>query len=105
MGKGTVSIALGCATLFTAGTLFAMQHEASSDKGKALFNDPKLGTIGKSCNDCHANGKGLAKAGEKKDLAATVNKCITMGLKGKALDEKSAEMQSMVQYIKSLAGK
>lgn len=87
-----------------AGLVFAMQHEASVEKGKALFNDPKLGTTGKSCNDCHAGGKGAEKAAAKKDLENTVNQCITQGLKGKALDVKSVEMQSMVLYIKSLGG-
>ncbi|MGO9613488.1 MAG: hypothetical protein ACLPX5_10685 [Dissulfurispiraceae bacterium] len=37
------------------------------EKGKALFNDPKLGggTSGKSCNTCHPVGKGLEGVGEK----------------------------------------
>lgn len=85
-----------------AGLAFAMKHEASADKGKALFNDPKLGTTGSSCNDCHPNGKGLEKAGAKPGLEATVNQCVTKAIKGKALDDKSVEMQSMVMYIKSL---
>ena len=55
----------------------AMQHEASLEKGKALFNDPKLGTTGKSCNDCHTDGKGLDKAGANKDLEKIINSCIT----------------------------
>jgi cytochrome c553 len=28
----------------------------SIEHGKLLFNDPKLGTTGKSCNDCHVEG-------------------------------------------------
>ena len=44
--------ALGPAALaVSAGTAFSMRHEPSADKGKALFNDSKLGTTGKSCND------------------------------------------------------
>jgi cytochrome c peroxidase len=84
---------------------FAMQHEASVEKGKVLFNDPKLGTTGKSCNDCHTNGKGLDKAGANTDLEKIINSCITNSIKGKALDPKSAEMQSMVLYIKSFGEK
>ena len=84
---------------------FAMQHEASMEKGKALFNDPKLGTTGKSCNDCHTDGKGLEKAGSNTDLERIINGCITNSIKGKALDPKSAEMQSMVLYIKSFGEK
>ncbi len=85
------------------GLAFAIEHEASIEKGKALFNDPKLGTSGKSCNDCHTNGKGLDKAGTKSNLEEIINGCITQLLKGKALDPKSAEMQSMVLYVKSFS--
>jgi cytochrome c553 len=87
------------------------------EKGKALFNDPKLGggTSGKSCNSCHPDGKGLEKAadekewktpaGTRKSLEEAVNTCITMALRGKALDPKSADMTNIVAYIKSLKGK
>jgi cytochrome c peroxidase len=80
----------------------AMQQEASVEKGKALFNDPKLGTTGKSCNDCHPGGKGAEKAAAKNDIDRIVNACITHSIKGKALEVKSVEMQSIVLYIKSL---
>jgi cytochrome c len=84
----------------TTGT--AAMDQTSVDKGKALFNDPKLGTTGKSCNDCHPNGKGVEKAAGKKDLVSIVNVCVTKALKGKALDANSVEMQSLVSYINSL---
>jgi hypothetical protein len=84
--------------------LFAMQQEATPTKGKALFNDPKLGTTGKSCNDCHKDGTGLERSGDRKDLDKTVNKCITSALKGKALKPKSVEMQSLQLYLKGLGG-
>ncbi len=82
-------------------------QEVSAARGKALFNDPKLGTTGKSCNDCHPNGKGAEKMATKENAAIEriVNGCITQSIKGKALDTNSAEMQSMVLYIKSLAEK
>lgn len=88
--------------VLTVGMVFAMQHEATAEKGKALFNDPKLGTTGQSCNDCHKGGAGLEKAGEKKDLDKIVNSCIKKGLKGKALKTKSVEMQSVILYLKGL---
>lgn len=86
-------------------------------KGKALFNDPKLGgaTTGKSCNSCHLNGKGLEKAADKKEfeimdkkqkgLENAVNFCIEMALKGKAVDPKGTDMANITTYIKSLRGK
>ena len=94
---------------------FGMKHEASAEKGKALFNDAKLGTAGNTCGSCHPDGKGLEASGTKtewraggkvhKTLEDAINLCITMPLKGKALDVKSKEMQSMVMYIKSLGEK
>ena len=87
------------------------------EKGKALFNDPKLGTNNSTCNTCHPDGKGMEKAGAtgKKEwttpggvlnsLEDAINMCITMALKGKALDKNSQEMKDLVAYIKSLAVK
>lgn len=100
-------IVLIAALIVTAviGLAFAMKHEASVDQGKALFNDPKLGTTGTACGNCHTDGKGLENAGARSDLANVINGCITRALKGKALDEDSFEMQSMVMYIKSLGRK
>src|SRR5512139_609584 len=74
------------------------------EKGKALFNDPTIGggTAGVSCNSCHPDGKGLEKAGDKKDLKEFVNTCIKNPLKGKGIDPKSAEMADIIAYIKSL---
>ena len=85
-----------------ASIVFAMQHEATADKGKVLFNDTKLGANGKSCNDCHKDGGGLEKAGVKNDLETIVNNCVSKALNGKDLKIKSVEMQSMVLYIKGL---
>jgi len=79
------------------------------EKGKALFNDPKLGggTAGVSCNSCHPDGKGVEKAADwkDKDLEKQVNLCIKNALKGKGIDPKSAEMADIIAYVKSLKGK
>lgn len=88
-----------------SGVVAATQHEATAEQGKALFNDTKLGTSGESCNSCHPDGKGLENAGMKKDLKATINKCIEKALQGKKLGDKSVEMESLVLYIKSLEKK
>ena len=102
MKRVTIAVILVLASAFGVGIVSAASQGASIDKGKALFNDPKLGTNGKTCNTCHPNGKGLEKAGEKSDLEGIINGCITIPLKGKALDPKSVEMQSLVLYVKSL---
>lgn len=103
-------------SMIALGLLFSGAFAADVAKGKALFNDTKLGggTSGKSCNSCHPDGKGVENAGGKKefnimgkkqkDLKAAVNFCIEMALKGKPIDAKSADMANIVAYIKSLKG-
>lgn len=98
-------ILVGMSTAFAA-------EGVSVERGKFLFNDPKLGTIGLSCNTCHGEGKGLESAFTKKQwlidgkafdtLEAAVNHCIATGLQGKPLNVKSNDMQSLTGYIKSL---
>ena len=84
----------------------------SVERGKLLFNDQMLGTTGLTCNTCHGEGKGLESSFTKKQwlidgkafdtIEAAVNACITTGLKGKPLNVRSDDMQSMTGYIKSL---
>ena len=78
---------------------------ASTDRGKQLFTSTQLGTSGKSCNSCHPGGKGLEKAASYGEVALgeIINQCITNPLKGKALDPKSAEMKSLIMYLKTQA--
>ena len=95
-------------SMVTVGLIFSLASATGdSAKGKILFNDPKLGgaTAGISCNSCHPNGKGLEKAGERKDLAEFINRCLVNANKGKPLDPKSADMADLIAYIKSLKGK
>jgi hypothetical protein len=88
------------------GSALAGQDGATMERGKALFNDPSLGAAGKTCNDCHARGRGLEAAGERKDLPDIVNGCIVGPLRGKALKKESVEMRSLILYLKSIgAGK
>jgi cytochrome c len=65
----------------------------SIERGRALFSDPKLGTTGQSCNDCHIMGgakenkmgKMTVKAFD--DLAATYPKYFPMMNKVMTLDQ------------------
>ncbi|OGW33394.1 MAG: hypothetical protein A2X59_00125 [Nitrospirae bacterium GWC2_42_7] len=103
-------IALGL--VFSAA--FAMKH-MPEERGKMLFNDAKFAGGIKACNSCHPDGKGLEKAGDKKEfmimgktqksLEEAVNFCIENANKGKALDAKSEQMKDIVAYIKSLGKK
>ena len=100
--------------LLGAGSI-ALGERVSVKKGKALFNDPELGSTGSSCNTCHTDGRGLEKAANKKKwiiggrvhstLEEAINYSIVTGLRGNALNVESVEMQSLVLYIKSLGGK
>jgi cytochrome c5 len=111
--KSMKLIAVIAVVMLASSSVLAMHH-TPEDRGKALFNDPKLGggTSGKSCNTCHPDGKGLVGVAEKrewknpggmfKSLAETVNTCIVMALKGKALDTDSEQMKDLISYLKSL---
>jgi len=90
-------------TLLVGGLALALEPPASVDKGKALFNDPALGTSGKTCNTCHPNGRGLDEVEGGDYLLETINTCIENPLKGEPLKKDSVAMQSLVLYIESLA--
>jgi len=83
----------------------AVAGKSSAELGRKLFNDPALGgsTNDTSCNSCHPDGKKLAKAGKRKDLAAMINRCIVGPLKGERIDGRSVAMRSLKLYIRSLA--
>ena len=111
----TAALSLAVVGLVASGA-YAMKHKPE-ERGKVLFNDPKLGggTSGKSCNSCHPGGKGLEGVAKKKEWATpggshkaleeAVNICITMALKGKDLKKDSKEMKDIVAYLKSLKAK
>ncbi|HUL00186.1 MAG TPA: cytochrome C [Nitrospirota bacterium] len=101
----TIAAMIVVFALLGAVMVYAAQNGPSVAAGKVLFNDPKLGTSGKACGTCHPNGSGLEKAGAISDLPKMVNNCISKPLKGKPLDVKSSEMQSLVLYIKSIGAK
>ncbi|MEW6109535.1 MAG: hypothetical protein AB1632_10275 [Nitrospirota bacterium] len=94
--------------------VFAKKH-LPEERGKILFTDPKAFGGVKACSECHPGGKGVEKAGDKKEfnimgktqksLEEAVNFCIVNASKGKTIDEKSDKMKDIVAYIKSLKGK
>jgi mono/diheme cytochrome c family protein len=111
--KSLKLIAVIAVVMLVSSSALAMHH-TPEDRGKALFNDPKLGggTSGKSCNSCHPDGKGLIGVAEKQEwknpggtspsLAEMVNSCIVMALRGKALYVDSEQMKDLISYLKSL---
>lgn len=99
-----ICLIIGLAGFVAVYAGFGISGEASVELGKQLFNDSSLGdsTNPTSCADCHPDGKGLEKAGEKDNLAQMIATCIEKPLKGNAPDEQSMEMESLKLYIKSL---
>ena len=83
------------------------------ERGKALFNNTKLGggITDKSCGTCHPDGKALEGIGSKKEwkgsksLEEAVNMCIARALKGTALDVQSEQMKDLVSYLNSIKPK
>lgn len=77
----------------------------SIERGKELFNSLQLGTNGKSCASCHAGGKRLEHAAARDDaeLAKIINNCIKGPIEGVGLDPASADMKSLVMYVRSFA--
>ena len=87
-------------------TLTDQGNATRADQGKTLFESVKLGTNGKSCATCHPGGRKLewATTYPEDKLVNIINTCITKSLKGKPLAVDSAEMKSLVRYIKTFAG-
>ncbi|NVN99192.1 MAG: cytochrome C [Geobacteraceae bacterium] len=89
-----------CSSLFGA-------EAPSIETGKLLFGSEKLGSSGKSCVTCHldVNKLKIAATYDEDELVDIINRCIAGPLEGKKLDSGSAEMKSLVLYIKSLKTK
>jgi cytochrome c len=85
--------------------------------GKKLWNDPKLGTSGLSCNSCHANGMQLnldkvgpfphyvAMPNDVVTLDQMINYCMINPMKADAFHWKSREMTAMAAYYQHLVKK
>jgi len=92
----------------------AVFAESDVERGKALFNDQKLGggIQGRSCSSCHKDGRGLESIAEKteframgktyKSLEDIINYFIVTAQKGKAIDPKSEQMKDLIAYVKSI---
>ena len=95
-------------TIMTAAALAApawAESQASVEHGKELFNSRSLGSNNKSCATCHPNGSKLQRAASYADkrLVKIVNLCIVKMLRGNPLPADSADMASIIQYLKTLA--
>ena len=76
---------------------------ADLDEGKRLFHDKTLGTNGRSCATCHAEGKGLQDAAgyEQEMLQDLVNFCIRDALKGELFPSDAPQLAALETYIRT----
>ncbi len=86
------------------GGLAMAAGKSSTELGKQMFHNASLSgsANNKSCNSCHANGKGLEKAAENKKLSKAINKCLTGALEADKIDGRSVDMRSLKMYVQSL---
>jgi cytochrome c len=103
----------------------AVELKASIERGMKLFNDPKVGTSGQTCNTCHMKGGTVpGQMGDKKlkafdalntkypmywmmakkvmTLDQVVNWCIVMPLKGEPLAWDDQKLTDLVAYCASV---
>lgn len=97
-------------TLIALGVLASAALVAGQDpieRGKELFNSARLGTNGKSCATCHPGGSKLEETAsyDDKELIKVINQCVKESLKGKPPAADSADMQALIAYIRSVAGR
>jgi len=88
--------------------LYAHAIESPSlSLGKTLFESTELGTKGRSCATCHAQGKGLGMVGDFNDteLKDIINACLRDALGAKMISAESQEMNALVGYVRKFQKK
>jgi len=106
-----VFVSSGTADEFTAQDLKIWQQEFQSavKKGRQVFTDPKLGSNGIVCAQCHPNGanthpetypKFQKQLGRVALMWEMINWCIRNPLEGKDLAPDSSDMIAIQAYIK-----
>lgn len=99
MNKSIIVLAI---LLITA--LCAHATEAPTmEFGKTLFESTELGTRGRACVTCHAQGKGLSLVGDFNDteLKDIINACLRDAMGAKLISTESQEMEALLVYVRS----
>jgi len=70
--------------------------------GKALFESTELGTKGRGCVTCHAQGKGLELIGDFNDteLKDIINACLRDAVGAKMISPEAQEMEALLGYVR-----
>lgn len=95
--------------LVTSVCLLSLPFQATADitAGEKLFQATALGSNGKSCKSCHAQGQGLENLADydSEVLRGLINICVEDALKGKPFPEKAQELGDLEEYIRQLGRK
>jgi hypothetical protein len=77
------------------------------DLGKTLFESIELGSKGRACVTCHAQGKGLDLVGDFNDteLKDIINACLRDAMGAKLISTESQEMEALLVYVRSFQKK
>ena len=71
--------------------------------GKTLFESTEIGTTGRGCVTCHAQGKGLELVGDFNDteLKDIINACLRDAMGAALISTESQEMDALLAYVRS----
>ena len=88
--------------------IWQSEFQAAVERGRAVFTDPKLGSNGVVCAQCHPNGADIhpetypkfqKQLGKVASLAEMINWCILNPLQGRRLDLNDPRMIAIQAYI------
>ena len=93
-------IALGI--LLITGVCAQATEAPTLDLGKTLFETTELGTKGRGCVTCHAEGKGLDMIGDFNDtqLKDIINACLRDAMGGQLMSTESQELEALLGYVR-----
>jgi len=88
--------------------IWQSEFQSAVARGREVFTDPKLGSNGVTCNQCHPNGANIhpetypkfqKQLGKVIVMAEMINWCILNPLKGDRLDLNDPRMVAIQAYI------
>ena len=98
MKKSIVAISL----LLMTGVCAYATESPTLDLGRTLFESTDLGTKGRGCVTCHAQGKGLEMIGDFNDmeLKDIINACLRDAVGAKMISPEAQEMDALLSYVR-----
>ena len=98
MKKSIVAISL----LFITGICAHATEAPTLNLGKTLFESTELGSKGRGCVTCHAQGKGLEMIVDFNDteLKDIINACLRDAVGAKMISTEAQEMEALLSYVR-----